>query len=158
MDSKLAVIEQKLRTINIAKIAEYSNKIKDIATMNKMMAGHYLKDFIEAYDITAAAYAAVVKLDIDAKTELESSESIAYFDKAPAFLEEKGIKQSSEARKMYIDRDEDVIKAKRVKSQSEAMAALLKNKLQVFRMSHDDVKKLAYGDDFQTGEEGFNKR
>jgi acid phosphatase class B len=82
-------------------------------------------------------------------------EAIAYLDKASDYLKERNIKDSSEARKRYVDVDSDVIAAKDNKARSEALVALLKNKLNVLKMSHDDLKKITYGDQHMTPYEGM---
>jgi S-adenosylmethionine synthetase len=99
--------------------------------------------------------ASAIKCELDADTALKTARSIAYLDKAGEYLASKGIKDSSSAREKYIDVDEDVVYASNVKAKSTALVHLLKNKMQEFRMAHDDVKKLAYADEYQSPTEGF---
>jgi hypothetical protein len=107
-------------------------------------------------DITTDLLARAVRNDLRASAKLKEAESIAYFDKAPEYLKEKEVRSSSEAKKMYVPLDEDVQEAQDNKAQSEAMVTYLKNKLQAFRMAHDDVKKIAYANDYNNSpNEGF---
>jgi len=154
-DQALTAVEQKLQTIDITKLVEYSRKIRDIGSLNKMMAPLYLRDFIIAYDITSSMLAAAVRYDLDASTALDTAKAIAYLDKAGDYLKTKEIKETSAAREYYIAIDPDVIAASNAKAKSTALVVLLKNKLQDFRMAHDDVKKMTYGEPYQTNEEGF---
>lgn len=151
----LTVIEEKLQKIDVTKIVHYGNKIKHIGTLNKMMAGPYLQDFIIACDLVNSMLSNVVRCDIEAKAQLEQAESIAYLDRALDYLKAKGIKDTAESRKKYIDIDPDVIKAKDIKAKTEAMVVFLKNKLRSFQDAHNAVKKIAYGDQQFSGEEGF---
>jgi hypothetical protein len=154
-DNALTAVEQKLQTIDITKLVEYTRKIRDIGSLNKMMAPLYLRDFIIAYDLAGSMLAAAVRYDLDANTALETAKAIAYLDKAGDYLESKKIKESSAARERYVAIDADVIAASNTKAKSTALVVLLKNKLQDFRMAHDDVKKMTYGEPYQTNEEGF---
>jgi len=144
-----------LPSVDITTLAIYLDKAKSIASVSKMMAGVYLQDLIIGQDIAGQLLARAVQADIKAKARLEEAESIAYLDRAIDYLKERGIKDSSEAKKMYIPIDPDVKKAQDDKSRTEALVMLLKNKLSILRMSHDDLKKIIYGDQHMTQYEGM---
>ena len=114
-----------------------------------------MRDFISAMDITNSMLSSAMKLDLDAESALKDSEAIAWLDMAPEYLKSKGVKDSNDARKRYVDLDPDVKKAREVKAKTEAIVSFLKNKLQIFRCAHDDVKKIGYGDQQFTANEGF---
>lgn len=154
-DRALTAVERNLQTVDVTKLVEYTRKIKDIGSLNKMMAPSYLRDFIIAYDLCGSMLAAAVRYDLDATTELETAKAIAYLDKAGDYLKDKGIKESSAARERYVAIDPDVIASSNTKAKTTALVVLLKNKLQDFRMAHDDVKKMVYSDEYQSGNEGF---
>jgi hypothetical protein len=151
----IETVEHQLQTLDITKLVEYTRKIRDIGSLNKMMAPIYLRDFIEAYDVTNSMLASAIKCELDADTMLKTAKSIAYLDKANDYLVDKGIKDSASAREKYVDLDPDVIKAANVKARCTALVHLLKNKMQEFRMAHDDVKKLVYGDNNGSSYEGM---
>lgn len=135
--------------MSLEKIAEYSEKIKDIAKgANTMLAPMMLRDFIIAMDVTTDMLAKAIRHDIRANAQLKQAEAEAYFDRAPDYLKGKGVKESSEAKKFYVPMDPMVIDAVDEKAKAEAMTAYLKNKLHEFRMAHDDVKKMAYSGDY----------
>lgn len=141
--------------VDITQLAVFLEKANQIASVPKMMVGVYLQDLIKGQDIAGHLLARAVQADIKAKSRVEYAESIAYLDKAGEYLQSKGIKDSSEARKRYIDIDEDVLSAKDKKAQTEALVTLLKGKLSVLRQSHDDLKKLHYNDMHMTSYEGM---
>lgn len=135
--------------MSLQKIAEYSEKIKDIAKgSNTMLAPMMLRDFIIAMDVTSDMLAKAIRNEVRANARLKQAEAEAYYDKAPEYLKSKGVKESSEAKKFYIPMDPDVMAANEEKAKAEAMTVYLKNKLQEFRMAHDDVKKMAYTSDY----------
>lgn len=135
--------------MSMERIAQYSEKIKDIAKgANTMLAPMMLRDFIVAMDITSDMLAKAIRNEIRANAQLKQAEAEAYFDRAPEYLKSKGVKESSEAKKFYVPLDPDVVKAVDEKAKAEAVTALLKNKLHEFRMAHDDVKKMAYSSDY----------
>jgi hypothetical protein len=147
--------DKQVATIDVTQLAVYLGKVKEIASVNKMMGATYLRDFIEGQDVAGAMLARAIREDAKAKAKLEQSEAIAYLDYASDYLKSKGIKDSSEARKRYVDIDENVIAAKDKKAQTEALVSLMKNKLAVLRMAHDDLKKILYGDSHMTAYEGM---
>ena len=142
-------------TVDITQLATYLDKVKEIASVSKMMGAVYLRDFIIGQDVAGQLVARAVQADIKAKSRLEQAESIAYLDKAGDYLASKQIKDSSEARKRYVDIDDTVLAAKDHKAMTEAMVSLLKNKQSVIRQAHDDLKKILYGDSHMTGYEGM---
>ena len=152
----LVKIEKSLSTIDVSKLIPFTQKIKEIGHgFNPMLAPIYLRDFIVAYDITNVMVATATKADIMAKAALEQAEAIAFLENAGPFIKESGLKDSAEARKKYIALDEGVKKAQETKAKTAAICVFLKNKLQIFRMSHDDVKKMAYTDQYHTDNEGM---
>lgn len=143
------------KVMDITQLAVYVNKIEDMASITKAMAPVYLRDFIQGQDVAINLYARAVKADAKAKARLEYVESIAYLENAKAYLEARGIKDTSEARKQYVNVDPDVITAKDAKAQTEALVILLKGKCQELRMAHDDLKKITYADTHMTDFEGM---
>lgn len=143
------------KVVDITQLAEYVNKIDDMATITKMMAPVYLRDFIQGQDVATTLYAKAVRADAKAKARLEYVESIAYLENAKAYLDAKGIKDTSEARKQYVCIDPDVMEAKDVKAQTEAMVILLRGKVSELKQAHDDLKKVTYTDANMTEYEGM---
>jgi len=155
MSAALANVEERLKSVDVTKLVEYTRKIKDIGSLNKMMAPLYLRDFILAYDVCNTMLSHAMRCNIDAQTALDTARAVAYLDKSSDYLKARDIKDTSEARKQYIDVDEDVIAASNVKAKTEALVSFLKNKMQEFRLAHDDVKKIAYGEQYMSPVEGF---
>jgi hypothetical protein len=147
--------DKALTSIDVTALATYLDKVKDIASINKMMGATYLRDFIEGQDVAGALLAKAVQADIRAKARLEQAEAIAYLDNASEYLQSRNIKDSSEARKRYVDVDPDVLTAKDNKAKTEALVSLMKNKVSILRQAHDDLKKILYGDQQMTNWEGM---
>jgi len=147
--------ENKLPTIDVGQLAMYLDKVRDIASINKMMGATYLRDFIVGQDVAGQLVAKAVQADIKAKASLERAEAIAYLDYASDYLKSKQIKDSSEARKRYVDIDDAVVAAKDHKAMTEALVSLLKSKQSILRQAHDDLKKILYGEQHLTNYEGM---
>jgi uroporphyrinogen-III synthase len=144
-----------LQSLDVTKLVHYTEKIREIGELNKMLAPLYLRDFINAMDLTSSMLSKATKSNLDAKSALERAKAVAYLDRSEEYCRQKGIKMSNGIREAYVDLDEDVIKAKELYSASEAMCVFLKNKYQAFRCAHDDVKKISFNDAQGTGFEGF---
>jgi hypothetical protein len=144
-----------LQTVDITALATYLEKVKEIASVSKIMGAVYLRDFIIGQDIAGQLVAKSIQADLKAKAKVDQAKSIAYLDRAADYLKERSIKDTSEARKMYIDLDPDVQIALDNKAKTEALVALMKNKLSVLRQAHDSLKKVIYGDHSGTQWEGM---
>ena len=144
-----------LQTLDVTKLVEYTKLISKIGGLNKMMAPDYLKDFINAMDLTSSLLSKAVKANLEIKAALDKAKAIAYLDRAGDYAESKGIKISNGVREMYVDLDNDVVAAKEKYAASEAMVTFLKNKYQAFRCAHDDVKKISFNEVQGTAFEGF---
>lgn len=155
MASDLLTIENKFKTVDITSLVKYTKMIEDIGNLQKPLVPNYLRDFINAIDLTNSMLSSVVKMDIDADTAVKRAEAIAFLDNATAYLNDNGIKISAEARKKYVDIDSEVIRAKELKAKTIAMLTFLKNKMHIFRHAHDDVKKIGYSEQHTTTWEGF---
>ncbi len=144
-----------LQSIDVTKLVEYTKKIEEVGSLNKMLAPNYLRDFINAMDTTSSMLCKAVKSNLEYKAELERFKAIAYLDKATEYLGDNNIKVTDNNRKMYVDLDKDVLESKNKFAASEAMVLFLKNKYQSFRCAHDDVKKISFSDTQGTSFEGF---
>jgi hypothetical protein len=142
-------------TLDVTRLINYVNKVHELSTVNKLMAPAYLKDMIVGQDVAANLLAKAIQADSRAKTSLERAEAIAYLDRAKDYLETKGIKDTSEARKQYVNIDSDVLNAKDQRSKTEALVVYLKSVLSELRQAHDDLKKITYGDNNMTPYEGM---
>jgi hypothetical protein len=144
-----------LQTVDVTQLVAYTKLIGDIGSLNKMMAPNYLRDFINAMDATSTMLSKATKALLDAQTSLKQAEAIAYLDKAGDYLSQRGIKDTAESRKKYIDVDPSVKDARDRAAAAEAMVVFLKNKYQAFRCAHDDVKKISFNEVQGTAFEGF---
>jgi hypothetical protein len=142
--------------IDVTVLAQYLQKVGQLSSINKMMGPTYLKDFIEGQDVAGAMLARAVREDGKMKAKLDQAKAIAFLDKSSEYLTSKGLKVTDEARKRYIDLDDDVLAAADAKAQTEALVVLLKNKLSILRQAHDDLKKILYGDQGMTNWEGMS--
>lgn len=144
-----------LQTIDVTRLVEFTNKIKEIGGLNKMMAPQYLRDFINAMDLTSSMLSKAIRANLEAKADLDRAKSIAYLDRATDYCKDNNIKISNGVREMYVDLDNDVIKSKERYAATEAMVVFLKNKYQAFRCAHDDVKKISFNEVQGTAFEGY---
>jgi DNA polymerase II small subunit/DNA polymerase delta subunit B len=141
--------------VDVTRLAHYVNKIEELSSISKTMAPRFLQDYIMGQDVAAHLLAKAIQADSKAKANLDYVESIAYLEKAREYLEKNNIKDTSEARKQYVNIDVDVKAAKDVKAGTEAFVTLFKSKLSQLRQAHDDLKKIAYGDQNLTPYEGM---
>jgi hypothetical protein len=148
-------MSDKIVKIDVTALAHYLEKVGQLSSINKMMGPTYLKDFIEGQDVAGMLLARAIREDGKTKARLEQAKAIAFLDRSGDYLTSKGFKITDEARKRYMDLDEDVMVAADAKAQTEALVSLLKNKLSILKQAHDDLKKILYGDTSMTQWEGM---
>jgi hypothetical protein len=141
--------------VDITRLVTYVNKVQELSTINKLLAPAYLRDMIVGQDVAANLLAKAMQADSRAKAKLDYVESIAYLEKASEYLDKHGIKDTSEARKQYINVDPDVVAAKDIKASTEALVYLIRSRQSELRQAHDDLKKIVYGDQNLTPYEGM---
>jgi hypothetical protein len=141
--------------VDITRLVTYVNKVQELSTINKLLAPAYLRDMIVGQDVAANLLAKAMQADSRAKAKLDYVESIAYLEKAGEYLERHNIKDTSEARKQYINVDPDVVAAKEVRASTEAFVYFLRSRQSELRQAHDDLKKIIYGDQNMTPYEGM---
>lgn len=155
-NNSLVKIEEGLRNLDMTRVVEYTHKIQDISKgFNTSLAPIYLRDFILAIDVTNGLLASAIRTHARAEAYAKQMEAIAFMDNAKVEIEQRGLRDSAEARKRYVPMDPAVIEAHEAKAKTEAMVVFLKNKLQEFRLAHDDVKKIAYSNEYNTEYEGM---
>lgn len=146
--SVISKLDNDLKSLDMTAILKYTRQLEEISGgLTSLSAPSYLRDFIIAFDVTNTMLSKAIYFHGQAEAALKTAQSIAFLDNAHEYLQERSIKDSAEARKQYIAVDPDVQKAEQVKARAEAMVSLLKNKLQAFRLAHDDIKKMAYTSD-----------
>jgi hypothetical protein len=150
-------LEQDLKSLDISRINEYQERLENLTQgANTMNAPLYIKDFILAYDEANILLSKATRLLHQADTALKTAQAIAYMDNAPDYLKEHGMKDTSAARERYIDLDPAVQKAANAKALAESLTLYLRNKMQVFRLAHDSIKKIAYASEMNNSAyEGF---
>lgn len=149
------VVKTDLKSLQLDRLKEYDEKMRDLGkAFSKMMAQVYLKDFIMAIDIVNDLQAKATQTLGVAERNLKYVEGVAFFERAIDYFEKHNIKDTAEARKRYVDIDPEVQEATELRDKSIAIVKYLNTKMQAYRMCHDDIKKVVYGDNFMTGYEG----
>lgn len=155
MTTSIEPVKKELRSVDLDRLIQYDNKLHVLEkAFSKMMASVYLKEFIMAIDTVNDMQAKASQAYALADRYLKYVEAKAYFERAPDFLTNNGVKDSVESRKRYVDLDPEVMEALEIRAKTEAIVKFLYNKMQQYRMCHDDIKKVVYGDQFMTQYEG----
>lgn len=132
--------------VDLSVIATYVDMAKNIASVSKMMAPVTLQSLIEGQDLAGDLLSKVIQQDVLVSNKLSEAEAIAYLEKSTDFLQSKGLKDTSEARKQYVEMDPDVLALRNKKAMLEAFTSMLKNKLSILKQAHDDLKKIHYAE------------
>jgi len=141
-------LEQDLKSFDVSRILVYQDRLENLTQgANTMNAPLYIKDFILAYDEANVLLSKATRYLHQAEAALKTAQAIAYMDNAPDFLKERDMKDTSAARERYVDLDPSVQKAANARALAESLVVFLRNKLQVFRLAHDSIKKIAYAND-----------
>ena len=149
---KLALIQIRFDALKskLPELKTYTSKVKELGGMNKAVAPLFIRDFIDAMDKASDFYSEIIQIKILLDDQLTELRNIAFFDRSKAYCDIKGEKATSDARNYAADLDPVLLNAKELFAEVSAYHEILKNKLGLFKMTHDDAKKIAYDDGNQT--------
>lgn len=150
----------------IEKLETYKKQLDDLsgkigALQQYMQSGHltavtpnnasqYLELATKGFGVASLYYAQTIELFGRIDAALDMTRSIAFLDKASTVLNKTATKDSAEARKQTVSNDPDVIEALEMRAKAEGLMTFFKSKAIEFRMNYDAVKKLGFGDNFNT--------
>jgi len=150
MSTDLTEIQESLVEIDKDKLAEYSEKAKTIVIegANTIRAPFLLSECIKALDLANKSLTIATRADSQAANAVKHAEAVAFLENATEYLQDRSIKVTDEAKKRYVPMDQGVIDALEVKAETAAILTFVKNLYYAFRLAHDDVKKVAYANDY----------
>lgn len=149
-------IQERLEKIQaqLPSLKDYDKKVREISSSSKMMAASYLRDLIVAQDATNNLYMLAMACELDAERLVKEAKAIAFLDKSTTYITGNGGKATDVAKKFYVDMDGDVKGASDMRNRAVAIATFLRDKSHIYRMAHDDLKKITYSDEYKTPYEG----
>jgi hypothetical protein len=109
-------------------------------------APQYLQWSSNGFGVASLYYSWTLELYGRIDAALDLSRSIAFLDKASSHLGDT--KDSAAARGQYVSKDPEVLEALEMRAEAEGLMNFYKSKAQEFRMNHEAVKKIVYGDSF----------
>lgn len=160
------IVQKVLAEINldVSELVKYDKMKRDLAHIDIITGAALMRDFLNAYEI-AADLAIKAKYMLEGAVEnMKHEEAKAVLERAPKYFEEnetlsKSIKDSKSLRETYLQLDEQYRNSKEKVAALKALVRLLDNKVDSYRMAHDDAKKiysqLAGGPFGKTGYQGM---
>lgn len=148
------MLQQKLKTYR-QKLDELKKKVEllqplmqcgNLTAVTPTTAPQYLEWSSNGYGVASLYYSLTLELFGKIDAALDLSRSIAFLDKAGSCLGDQ--KDTATARGHYVSKDPDVITALEMRAEAEALMNFYKSKAQEFRINHEAVKKIVYGDNF----------
>jgi hypothetical protein len=118
----------------------------NLTAVTPTSAPQYLAWSSNGFGVASLYYSYTMELFGKIDAALDLSRSIAFLDKAGSCLGDQ--KDTATARGQYVSKDPDVITALEMRAEAEALMNFYKSKAQEFRMNHEAVKKIVYGDNF----------
>ncbi len=137
----------------------------DLVSIDLVSGPMYMQTFLEAFEKVARIGIEAHRLLDGAKNEVNHQEALAKLERAPLYFEvngtcKGGVKDSGALRETYLSLDGQYLAAKERVDMLTALVKFLDNKLDAYKMAHDDSKKiydkLSEGPFAKTGYEGMS--
>jgi hypothetical protein len=128
--------------MDMTDILKFQAQLEDIAVINNMNAALYMRDFLKAKEL-ATSYTAKLMFQYEqARNETKRQYALAYLERSQAYIKEKGLKDTDETKKQYVQIDASYQKAKDAEDMFAALLELLSQKISTFERAHDDARKI----------------
>lgn len=133
--------------LDLTKVKEYEALQKDLVSLDINSGPMYMRDFNIAYELVSKLVSEVEKAYENAVMQRKHEEAKAKIERAPKYFEENktltpSLKDSMSLREAYVALDPEYLAAKERENSLHALLTYLQNKLEFFRSSHDDARKI----------------
>lgn len=128
--------------LDMTDIYSYEQMIRTLPTINALNGPYYMQQFLLALD-TASSYYSKSMFDLEqAKNRTKEENALAYLERSEDYIKLKGLKSTDETKKQYVQIDSQYKAAKDREDYAKALTIYLGNKVDRFQSAHDDAKKI----------------
>jgi hypothetical protein len=129
-------------TLDMTAVYKYEYMVEDIAVVNSMNGPLYMKEFLKAKELTSSFYSGLL-LDFErAKNETKKQAALAYLERSQDYIKARGLKDTDETKKQYINLDAGYQQAKDKEDMLRALCTLMGNKVDKFQNAYEATKKI----------------
>lgn len=128
--------------IDMTEVYQYEALLGEIVRVNTMNGPLYLQETLRGKDAISNF---VSKLTFDyeqARNRTKQACAIAYLEKSEDYIKAKGLKSTDETKKQYVQIDPEYMKAKNEEDMLNALLILMENKMGTMQSAHDDVRAM----------------
>lgn len=129
-------------TIDMTSIYQWEQMVEDIAIVNSMNGPHYIKEFLKAKELTSSIYAKLILDHERAKNETKKQYALAYLERSHEYIKARGLKDTDETKKQYVQIDHAYMAAKDEEDKLRALVTLIGNKVDKFQNAYEASKKI----------------
>lgn len=129
-------------TLDMTSIYQYENLVEDIAVVNSMNGPLYMKEFLKAKELTSSIYSKLI-LDFErSKNETKKQYALAYLERSEDYIKSRNLKSTDETKKQYVQIDQQYQAAKDGEDMLRALITLVGNKVDKFQNAYEASKKI----------------
>lgn len=128
--------------LDMTDIYKWENMVDELAQVNSMNGPFYMKEFLKAKETCSSYYCRLIYDHEQAKNRTKTEYALSYLERSQVYIREKGLKDTDETKKQYVQIDEAYMKAKDIEDMLKALVTLMGNKVDKFQSAHDDAKKI----------------
>lgn len=128
--------------LDMTEIYRYQAMLEELPHVNSITGPLYMREFAAAADMASSFYSRIT-LDRDqAANKVKEEQALAYLERSEDYIKAKGLKSTDETKKQYVQIDPNYKKAKDILDVLNAIMTLLESKMKRFQDAHDDAKKI----------------
>lgn len=128
--------------LDMSHVYRYEQLVLQLPQVNNINAPMYMMEFLKAKELTSTFYCKLL-LDYErAKNKTKEENALAYLERSQDYIKNRGLKDTDETKKQYVQIDPRYKQAKDQEDMLKALVTLIGNKVDKFQAAHDDTKKI----------------
>lgn len=128
--------------MDMSEIYKYEALVEDLAGVNLMNGPFYMREFLKAKELASSFYCRLLFDYEQARNRTRTEQALAYLERSEDYIKARGLKSTDETKKQYVAIDKGYQAAKDKEDMLKALVTLMENKVYKFQAAHDDAKKI----------------
>ena len=128
--------------MDMSDIYKWESMVDQLTNINSINGPYYMREFLKAKEVCSSYYCKLI-FDLEqARNRTKTEYALSYLERSQEYIKFKGLKDTDETKKQYVQIDRAYQAAKDHEDMLKALATLLGNKVDKFQTAHDDAKKI----------------
>jgi len=128
--------------MDMAEIYRYESLVEELTSVNLLNGSFYMREFLKAKELASSFYCKLLFDYEQARNRTKTEYALAYLERSEDYIKSRNLKSTDETKKQYVSIDKQYQSAKDQEDMLKALTTLMENKVYKFQSAHDDAKKI----------------